>query len=373
MNKSFQQTERKSGAIRDLMAVSTRYQNMVYRDFCMASAKRLNLDPIDMSYGDPATDKFIPKNFVRALRRQLQNKNAGAYPEIKGENELIKKFKEYIKKDEALSYDYDLAVVSGGGRSAITNILRIFLKPKDIVLIPYPAWGGYKSSALFLDVIIFPVHTAMEKNFIPSGEDVKAAIAQASKAYPESKVKLMILNAPHNPTGSIYSSGAIEDILTALNEHGIICLADYTYRAIRDRKVAVPSVHKTAENMESKRHLPKGTLTDRIVAMQTLGKISLSPGFRIGYVSTADSAVIDDFCVKKQAIDFSGSLFIQKALAEYLMTPGQEKEFDRVVALFGKRRSAFLGAISAYENWARIALIQNEKLIKKAFRRIAEN
>src|SRR3989338_3531864 len=327
---------------------SGKYANQIYGDFCMASAKQLNLVPIDMGYGDPASDKFIPKELLRHFLDQLHNKNAGAYPDVKGDINLINKFKEFIKNDEGLSYDYDLAVVSGGGRSAITNILSIFLKPKDIVLIPYPAWSGYKSLARFVDAIIYPITTTMKKRFIPSAADIESAIAEAKKSHSNSNVKLMILNTPHNPTGSVYSSDSIREILQILHKYGIACLADYTYRAIREKGTPMQSVHKVAEDIEFEGQLPKGTFTDSIVAMQTIGKVSLTPGFRIGYVATTNSKVIETFCTKKQAIDFSGILFIQKAFSEYLLTQSQANEFEQTISLFDKRRSTFIDEISKY-------------------------
>lgn len=327
---------------------SGKYANLIYTDFCNASSKQLNLVPIDMGYGDPASDKFIPLQLLKHLINELQSKNAGAYPEVLGEKKLIDKFKEYLKIDEGLSYDYDVGVLSSGGRSAITNILRGFLKPKDLILIPYPAWSGYKSIAKFLDATIFPIITTIKNRFVPSTEDVQFAINKAKEDYPNNEIKIIILNTPHNPTGTVYSSNDIKDILKVLHENNITCLADYTYRAIRDNKTVMPSVHKVAEDIEFQEQLPKGTFTNNIIAMQTLGKVSLTPGLRIGYVATTNSNIISDFSVRKQAADFSGNLFVQKAFADYLLTENQINEFNQTVGLFEKRRNAFIEGLDPY-------------------------
>lgn len=321
---------------------AAKYANLIYSDFCASSADQLGLEPIDMGYGDPASNKFIPEHLRTLLVDALHEKNAGAYPDVAGEKDLIETFKKYIQADEHLEREYHLAIVSGGGRSALTNIFRMFIEPKDIILIPYPAWSGYKALAAFVDGVIFPVRTTMENRFIPSGEDVKSAIDQAREAHPESKIKLAVLNTPHNPTGTVYLEHHVREILQVFQENGIVCVADYTYRAIRNEQADAVSIHKTAEKMEEKEKVPSGTYTDRIVAMQTLGKVSLTPGLRLGYVATTNESLIKNFSAKKQATDFSGSLFVQKALARYLLTENQKEEFKDTVEFFEERRDALL-------------------------------
>ncbi len=326
----------------------SKYANLVYSDFCNSNSKELKLVPIDMGYGDPAANQFVPKVLHDYIIDELSKKNAGAYPNVQGEQILVDKYKEYIKNDEGLSSDYHLAVISGGGRSGITNSLKVFIDSKDIILIPYPAWSGYKSLAKFLDAIIYPIHTSMDNRFTPSGPDIEAAIKGANKDFPDSKTKLMILNTPHNPTGTVFYHDSIREILKVLNEKEIFCLADYTYRAIRDSESSMPSVHKVAEEIEFEEQLPKGTYTDYIVAMQTLGKPSLTPGFRLGYVATTNEVIIKRFCTNKQATDFSGNLFMQQAFAKYLLTEHQVKDFKNTVEVFEKRRSALLNELKEY-------------------------
>jgi aspartate/methionine/tyrosine aminotransferase len=91
-----------------------------------------------------------------------------------------------------------------------------------------------------------------------------------------------------------------------------------------------------------------GTITHKVVAMQTLGKVSLTPGLRIGYIASTNEQLIRKYLFKKQATDFAGSQFIQRAFAEYLHTDDQVKEFDETVSFFNGRRNCFLKAIAKY-------------------------
>ena len=331
-----------------IQAKSGKYANMVYSDFCKVSASTLGVEPIDMGYGDPANNKYVPERLLESLVNELGKINAAAYPDVQGDTRLLEAFREYIKRDEGVTSHYHLAIISAGGRSAITNLIKICLTPNDIVLIPYPAWSGYKASVGYNDAKIFPIKTSGKNNFIPTEQDVRDAIAETKKTYPSSSVKMMILNSPHNPTGTVYGKSDIRGVLKVLNENNIICLADYTYRAIRDRSADVASVLKVGEEMEAEMGLVPGAFTKKIVAMQTLGKVSLTPGFRIGYVASTDEELIGKFMFKKQATDFAGSQFIQRALARYLNTGDQEVEFEKTVNFFNARRDCFLDGIAAY-------------------------
>lgn len=332
----------------EVQAKSGKYANMVYSDFCRSAASRLELEPIDMGYGDPANNKFVPKRLLEALVSELGKINAAAYPDVQGDTGLLEAYREYMKRDENVKAHYHLAIVSSGGRSAITNLIKLCMSPNDIVLIPYPAWSGYKASTGFNDAKIFPIHTSSKNSFVPTEENIRTAIAEAKKAYPSSSVKMMILNSPHNPTGTVYSENDIKNVLKVLSESNIICLADYTYRAIRDRSIKVASVLKVAEEMEVEMGAAAGTITHKVVAMQTLGKVSLTPGLRIGYVASTNEDLIGKFLFKKQATDFAGSQFIQRAFATYLHTADQAKEFDETVSFFNARRNCFLKAIAQY-------------------------
>ena len=332
----------------DVQAKSGKYANMVYSDFCRASATTLKVEPIDMGYGDPANNKFIPKHLLETLVAELGKLNAAAYPDVQGDKGLLEAFREYMIRDEGVTSDYHLAIVTAGGRSAITSLVKLCTSPNDVILIPYPAWSGYKASAGYGDAKIFPIQTSIKNNFVPTEENVRTAIAEARKAFPSSSVKMMILNSPHNPTGTVYSKDDIKNVLRALNDNNIICLADYTYRAIRDRSIEVPSVLKVAEEMEVEMGVPAGTVSDKVVAMQTLGKVSLTPGLRVGYIATTNEELIGKFLFKKQGTDFAGSQFIQRAFANYLHTTDQVREFEETVHFFNARRDAYLKGIAPY-------------------------
>lgn len=332
----------------EVQAKSGKYANMVYSEFCRAAASALKVEPIDMGYGDPANNKYVPKRLLETLVSELGKINAAAYPDVQGDAGLLEAFREYMKRDEDVTSHYHLAIVSSGGRSAITNLVKLCMSHNDVILIPYPAWSGYKASAGYNDAKIFPINTSIKNNFVPTEENIRTAISGAKKAYPSSSVKMMILNSPHNPTGTVYSKNDIKNILKVLGENNILCLADYTYRAIRDRSIEVASVLKVAEEMEIEMGVAAGTITHKIVAMQTLGKVSLTPGLRIGYIASTNEELIGKFLFKKQATDFAGSQFIQRALAEYLHTDDQVREFDETVSFFNARRNCFLKAIAQY-------------------------
>lgn len=321
---------------------------MIYSDFCRAAADSLNVVPIDMGYGDPANNKFIPKNLRRLLKEQLDAVNAGAYPDVLGDADLLSSFETYTRRDEQLAAEYHLAIITSGGRSALSTLVEICVGPHDVVLIPYPAWGGYKAIAARSDAKIVPIETTKEAGFVPSETSIRKAILDAADRYPSSRLKMLILNSPNNPTGSLYSEADIRRILSVTHDNNITCVADYTYRAIRSANTQVPSILKVAEELEKEKCTSPGDILDKVVAMQTLGKVSLTPGLRLGYVMTTNFELISKFLSHKQSTDFAGNQFVQKAFARYLNTPEQKEEFSENIRLFNERREAVVRALAKF-------------------------
>ena len=102
---------------------------------------------------------------------------------------------------------------------------------------PDPTWSGYEALARDARINLVDISTNSENNFVPTKQSIEAAIEKAGRMYPDGEVKLMIINTPHNPTGTVYDEKDITDILAALKENHIKGLVDYTYRSIKVPKV----------------------------------------------------------------------------------------------------------------------------------------
>ncbi|MEK6900249.1 MAG: pyridoxal phosphate-dependent aminotransferase, partial [Nanoarchaeota archaeon] len=252
------------------------------------------------------------------------------------------------QRDEALESKINVVVGTAGGRSIITSTFKALVKQGDVVLVPDPAWSGYEALARDARVHLVDISTNSENNFVPNKKSIEAAIEKAASLYPGSEVKLMIMNTPHNPTGTVYNESDIAEILATLKEKKIKGLVDYTYRSIRAEGIGVPSAHKIAEKLAAKAGVPLKEYTDDLIAMQTLGKVTLTPGFRVGYVMSTDPDFIGKFSVEKQANDLSGHIFLETAFAEYLGTQGQKDDFAKTVEQFEERRAYLLKQLKEF-------------------------
>ncbi|MDO8511634.1 MAG: pyridoxal phosphate-dependent aminotransferase [Nanoarchaeota archaeon] len=318
------------------------YPNKWYGEYAAKAAEELEIKPIAMGYGDPAIDACIPPNFLRALQKHLELPNAGAYSSDYGEKVLREAYEKFIKKDEGLESDLHISVGTAGGRSIITSTFKALADPGDVILVPDPGWSGYKALARDAKVHLVDISTTSDNHFVPTRSGIERAIEKAGELYPKGKVKLMMINTPHNPTGTVYNEDDLKEIIQVLYDRNITGLVDYTYRAIRMKGTSVPSVHKVAERMAEEKNMPLEDLTGKLVAMQTLGKVTLTPGLRVGYVMATDPDFMGKFSKEKQANDLSGHIFIQTALAEYLGSKGQEEDFANTVSQFEERRNYLL-------------------------------
>jgi aspartate/methionine/tyrosine aminotransferase len=317
-----------------------RYPNKNYSEF----VKLRHENPIIMGYGDPAVGAKIPTNLQNVIVDELSKSGAGAYSVERGEPALIESFTNFIKKDENIESDFDLAIGTAGGRNILTATFKT-LSSGDGILVADPAWSGYKALAADARVNLVRVPTTSENQFIPSVEELHRTIERYSGV---GRISAIAVNSPHNPTGTVFKESDLEGILHFAKEQNLTVFGDYTYRAIRKDGTFVPSLHKIAEEIAAREGVDPHQYTDLIVAMQTLGKVTLTPGLRVGYVMSTKPGFIGEFCQKKQPNDLSGHVFLQKALARYIGTEKQKEDFETTVSNFESRRKVLLDAMSQY-------------------------
>ncbi len=310
---------------------SGRYPNTFYSGYAEEAAKQLGKEAIVMGYGDPAVGQQIVPGLMRRIAAEVSNPSAGAYTDQNGFPELVRAFKQYVRDDEELQSPFDLTVVTAGGRSGIYALAKVV--EGDTVVVPNPCWSGYGKIFGDAGMSLYKVHTDESTLFVPQPEQVRAAIKNSRKEG--KKPGMVVFNSPNNPTGSVYNRKCIEGNLDVLMEEDVMGFVDLTYRAIRPEGSNVPSILKIAEE--------KGPqYLNKLVAMQTLGKITKTPGLRVGYVMTTKEGLVGKISSAQQPFDLSGHLFLQKAWADYLGTEEQKEDFRKTVEEFSTRRAIVL-------------------------------
>jgi len=219
-------------------------------------------DVISLGVGEP---DFTPPQHVLDAAKLALDKGLTHYPPTTGIQELREALVEKARRDYGLSYDPESEVlVTVGGTQAIFLALQALINPGDEVLIPDPGFLCYEPSVLMAGgaPVFMPL---LEKNgFKIEEEDV---ISQITK-----KSRMIIINSPNNPTGSVLSHGDLARLAKLAAERDLLVISDEVYEKI---------------TYDDARHFCLATfpgMRERTLVVGSFSKTYAMTGFRVGYV-----------------------------------------------------------------------------------------
>src|SRR5512135_77565 len=231
-----------------------------------AEAKRRKAageDVLDLGVGEP---DFDTPGLVAQAGIQAIQAGKTRYPPNTGLPELrraIAKNLSHLSGDRAV--DPDRIVVGTGSKQALFNTCFTLFGPKDRVLIPGPAWVSYPQI----------VHLARAEPVLVPGDvewGLKVSVADLERQT-DKLVRGLILCAPCNPTGAVYTLTEIKAIAEWARKHEVWIVADEIYRRIHYGSGAAPSFLDLPDE-----------LLERVVIITGASKAYAMTGWRIGCV-----------------------------------------------------------------------------------------
>ncbi len=225
--------------------------------------ERKGRDVIYLNIGDPLKYDFeTPRHIIEAMyHAALEGHNY--YSESQGIPEL----REAISRKMRSLYNVDVdprhIVVTNGVAEAINFVVRAVADPGDEILIPSPAYPAYISSPMIYHVKPVEYRCDPEKGFEPDPDDIRRLISGRTKA--------ILVNTPNNPTGAMYSSGVLREVMDIASEHGLAIISDEIY----DRIVWGDGFTHPIK------YAPEDTL---YIGLNGFSKQYLMTGWRLGYI-----------------------------------------------------------------------------------------
>ena len=201
-----------------------------------------------------------------------------------------------FKNDNGLNYKADQIVVGVGGKQCIFNLCLSILDDDDEVIIPAPYWVSYEDIAVLTGAKTVIIQASIEDNFKITAMQLEQAINK--------NTKLVFLNSPSNPTGSVYSKSELVQIAEVLKKHPKIIIASddiYEHISLND---------KPFSNIV----MVEPSLLDRTVVVNGVSKAYSMTGWRIGYA--AGPTKIIKAMTKLQSQSTSNPCSISQAAAE---------------------------------------------------------
>lgn len=277
---------------------------------------------IHFEIGDP--DFPTPENIKKAAIRSIEDDKSHYAPSI-GLYELREAARQTTLKSRGFLPDLDQVMVAPGANILIYYAIRCLVNPGDEVIVPDPGFPTYYSVIKACGVVPVRVPLKEENSFRMNPEDVRKLITP--------KTRLIILNSPQNPTGSVMTESEIDEIAKIAEEHDIYLFSDEIYsRMIFDENV----------KFHSPSYLDK--CKERTIVANGFSKAFAMTGWRIG-VAIGPKDVIDKMALLLQTTSSCVPPFVQYAALEAIT--GDQTAVKHMMSEYKERRDILVEGLNS--------------------------
>ncbi len=244
------------------------------------------------------------------------------YTESQGNPQLrheISKLYTNIEQDEVL--------VHTGAEEAIFNTMNVILEKGDHIIVPTPCYQSLYEIANSIGCEITLWHTYEKENWMFNIDFIKSNI--------KSNTKLLIINFPHNPTGSLLSYEELKELVNLSEKHGFIIFSDEVYKYLEyNPEIQLPSVCD---------------LTQNGISLNVMSKSFGLAGLRIGWLATQNKKLYNELALYKDYTTICNS-----APSEYLATialKNKEVLLNRNLNLIKENLASLNSFFAKYRNF----------------------
>jgi aspartate aminotransferase len=238
-----------------------------------SQAKALKKQGVDvLSFGAGEPDFNTPKHITEAAVKALQDHQT-RYTESAGLLELREAIAAKLSMDNGLTYEPSQISVNCGAKHSCYNAILATCNPGDEVIIPAPYWTSYPEMVRMVGAIPVIVETKRENGWKITPQEFEEAMSPMTK--------MIIINSPGNPTGSVYTKEDLEALAEIAVGEDIVILSDEIYEKLvyGDQKhVSVASLSKE--------------INDLTITINGFSKAYAMTGWRLGYTA-APKAIAD--------------------------------------------------------------------------------
>ena len=282
-----------------------------------AMAKKLasgGQDIIDMGVGEPDFD--TPKHIVEAGCNSLR-KGETRYAPTAGIPELRRAIAKKLSRENSLNVTADDVVVTPGAKMAVFAATQALLAEGDECLLIGPSWVSYEPCVAFAGGRV--AWGGVDGNFMPHN------LAESIN----SKTRLIIVNSPSNPTGSVFDRKVLEEIRDLAVDHNLFVISDEIYeKIIYDRE------HISIGSMPG--------MEDKTVTINGFSKVYAMTGWRLGYLTGPKETMKWVIRLLSHSVS-QATTFVQSAGVAAMQGP--QEEIVSMVKEFKTRRDMLVAGL----------------------------
>jgi aspartate aminotransferase len=234
-----------------------------------SKAKAMKSEGIDVcSFGAGEPDFDTPEHIKAAAMASLE---AGftKYTPSSGIPELRQAIADKFLGENGIDYKPSQIIVSNGAKHSCANAILATCQPGDEVIIPSPYWLSYPELVRVAGAEPVFVQTSEENGWKLTPDEFENAMTP--------RTKLIILNSPGNPTGSVYSKAELEALAAVAAEEEILILSDEIY----EKLVYDGAKHISIASLGQE-------YSDLTITVNGFSKAYAMTGWRLGYLGAPE-------------------------------------------------------------------------------------
>lgn len=286
--------------------------------FAVMSALAKEHNALNLSQGFP--DFPVSEELIKLVNSNMK-KGHNQYAPMPGILPLREGISEMFEKKYGVKYHPETDItITAGATQGLFSIIAAYIRPGDEVIILEPAYDSY-GPAIMLQGGMVKYARLQAPDYSINWETFPSLITGSTR--------MIIINSPHNPTGTVIRSKDLKKLETLLKNRDILLLSDEVYEHLIFDGLTHESVCKYP------------ALASKTLITGSFGKTFHATGWKCGFV-LAPPQLTAEFRKVHQFVVFAVNTPVQHAIAEYLKNP---ENYMNLGSFYQEKRDLFLNLI----------------------------
>lgn len=241
-----------------------------------SKSKALKAEGIDVCGFGAGEPDFDTPDHIKAAAQAALEMGFTKYTPSSGTPELREAIAQKLRSENGLDYKPSQIIVSNGAKQSCYNAIMATCDPGDEVIIPAPYWLSYPEMVRLAGAVPVFIPTTQENDWKMTAEQFENAMTP--------RTKMVIVNSPGNPTGSVYTREELKGIIEVACEEDIYILSDEIYEKL---------IYDEAQHVSTAGVTPEAY--DLTITINGFSKAYSMTGWRLGYLAAPEpiARVID--------------------------------------------------------------------------------
>ena len=280
-------------------------------------------DVIHLEIGEPAFD--TPRHIKDAAARGLLEQGMTHYTAAEGIGPLRQAIADDVRRWKGIEATPDQVVVTPGAKPIMFYAMLALVNEGDEVIYPNPGFPIYESMAQYVGGVAVAARLREEREFRMDVDEVASLVTP--------RTRLIVINSPHNPTGSVLTGDDVRAVADIANRHDLVVLTDEIYGRLQydGEPLSIATLPGMAE---------------RTITLDGFSKTFAMTGWRLGYgiIPTWLAAAYSRLVINSVSCT---NAFAQAGAIAALTGP--QDEADAMRTEFVARRSLIVDGLNAID------------------------